>query len=132
MADQPLPLHRTLVIKRRVPSQNQFQYRQWKAYFKEKEAWYLLIRAQLAPRIAVAEPVRLRLVSHRNRVIDYANLVGGAKPIPDVLKMLGYLKDDSPRWFFCEYFQMPCARADERTELTMLPWSGESGEDAGV
>ena len=88
------------------------------------------MRAQLPPRIPVAEPVRLVLRSYRGRLVDYANLVGGAKMIPDILTRLGYIRDDSPRWFYCEYVQFQVAAAEQRTELEFLPWSGvnEEGE----
>jgi hypothetical protein len=113
-----------------MPSQNQLQYRHWRAYTAERDAWWLLIRSQLPPRAApVDHPVRIRLHSFRTRLVDYANLVGGAKPIPDVLIRLGYLKDDSPRWFACDYFQTVVPKADERTELAFLPWSAGDLEE---
>ena len=115
---------KTLVIRRKVPSQNQSQYRHWSLYMKEKELWFALIRAQLPPRQPIQEPVRLCLRSYRVRLMDYANLVGGAKPIPDALVRLGHLKDDSPRWFHCDYFQFQVPKEDERTELEFLAWSG--------
>lgn len=118
-----------MVLPRRIPSQNQFQYRHWKAYMVEKEAWYVLLRAHLVPRRPVDEPVRIALRSYRNRLVDYANLVGGAKPIPDALIRLGWIKDDAPRWFHCDYSQFQVPKAQERTELEFLPWSGIEVED---
>lgn len=115
---------RLVVIRRRVPSQNASQYTHWSVYTKERDAWFILLRAQLPPRDPPDQPVRMLLRSYRNRLIDFANLVGGAKPIPDSLVRLGYLKDDSPRWFSCEYQQIQVAKADERTELEFIPWSG--------
>jgi hypothetical protein len=118
-----------ILIHRRLPSQNASQYAHWSVYTKERDAWYLLMRAQLPPRQPPQQPVRIILRSYRQRLIDYANLVGGAKPIPDILIRLGYLKDDSPRWFACDYFQCCVARAQERTELLFIPWSGLTEED---
>src|SRR5262245_4923834 len=92
---------RLIVIRRRVPSQNASQYAHWRAYTKERDAWFILLRAQLPPRQSPTHPIRVQLRSYRSREIDYANFVGGAKPIPDCLQRLGYLKDDSPRWFHC-------------------------------
>lgn len=119
---------RLVVVRRRVPSQNASQYAHWSAYTKERDAWFVLLRAQLPPRVPPDQPVRLVLRSYRTRLVDYANLVGGAKPIPDSLIRLGYLKDDSPRWFFCEYQQFQVAKAEERTELEFIPWSGVADE----
>ena len=117
-----------IVIKRRVPSQNLSQYRHWRTYTQERDAWFVLLRAKLPPRQAVDEPMRIVLHSYRSRLVDFANLVGGAKPIPDSLVRLGYLKDDSPRWFTCDYFQTQVAKAEERTEIEFIPWSGRSGD----
>jgi hypothetical protein len=115
---------RLIVVRRRVPSQNNSQYSHWSTYARERDTWFMLLRAQLPPREPPDEPVRLILRSFRTRLVDYANLVGGAKPIPDSLIRLGYLKDDSPRWFYCEYFQSTVAKSEERTELEFIPWAG--------
>ncbi len=122
-----------IIIRRRVPSQNQAQYRHWSTYTRERDAWFLLLRSQLAPRDPPTEPVRLIIHSYRVRLVDFANLVGGAKAIPDCLVRLGYIKDDSPRWFSCDYFQTQVPRGDERTEISFKPWSATSddGEDLG-
>ena len=120
---EPAAERRLIVVHRRVPSQNASMYRHWSAYTKERDAWFVLLRAQLPPRAAVAAPVRLAIRSFRARLVDFANLVGGAKPIPDCLIRLGYLKDDHPHWFACEYQQHQVAKPDERTEIEFLPWT---------
>ncbi len=117
-----------IVVPRRVPSQNASMYRHWSAYTKERDAWFILLRSQLPPREPPAEPVRIVLHSYRVRLVDYANLVGGAKPIPDSLIRLGYLKDDSPRWFACDYFQSQVPKGTERTEIEFIPWSANLGD----
>lgn len=119
---------RTVTIHRRIPSQNHTQYRHWSAYTRERDAWFALLRAQLLPRPPVEQPVRMVIHSFRWRLIDHANLVGGAKAIPDCLVRLGYLRDDAPRWFACDYLQTQVPRADERTELTFLAWSADGQE----
>jgi hypothetical protein len=121
----PPPYGRLVTLRRRVPSQNQTQYGHWRAYAKERDLWYLLLRAVLPPRLPPEVPVRLALRSYRTRLVDFANLVGGAKPIPDGLVRLGYLKDDSPRWFHCDYCQLQVPKSEERTELEFLSWSAE-------
>ena len=73
-------------------------------------------------------PVRLAIRSYRTRQLDYANLVGGAKPIPDSLIGLGYLVDDGPKWFRCSYEQFVVGKNDERTEVEFLPWDGLLGD----
>lgn len=106
-----------VVVRRRIPSQNAAHYRHWSVYAKERDAWFVLLRAQLPPRRPVSVPVRLAIRSYRSRLIDYANLVGGAKMIPDCLVRLGWLRDDSPRWLHGTYDQVQVPRAEERTEL---------------
>ncbi len=119
MDAQTLP--RAIVIRRRVPSQNASMYRHWSAYTAERDAWFVLLRCQLPPRRAPPEvAVRMAIRSYRQRLVDFANLVGGAKPIPDCLIRLGYLKDDSPKWFNCEYLQLQVKKSEERTEIEFL------------
>ena len=111
-----------VVIHRRVPSQNRNQYRHWSHYAKERDAWFVLLRAQLSPRQAVSEVVRIAIRSYRLRLVDFGNLVGGAKIIPDCLQRLGYIVDDSPKWFHCDYQQFQVPRAEERTEIEFLSY----------
>ena len=111
----------SVAINRRVPSQNQFHYMHWSAYKKERDAWALLLRAQIPQRPSVVIPVQLTIASFRTRLCDYANLVGGAKPIPDCLIQLGWLKDDHPDWMTCTYTQEQVTAAQERTEITWEP-----------
>ena len=111
---------RLIVIRRKVPSQNDSMYRHWRAYTAERDAWFVLLRAHLPPRQPVETPVRLAIRAYRTRLMDYANLVGGAKPIPDCLIRLGYLKDDSPKWFNCTYEQIQVKQPDVRTEIEFL------------
>lgn len=110
-------MSRVIVIKRRVPSQNRSQYQHWSTYTRERNAWFALLRQQLMPREPVAVPVRLAIRSYRTRLCDYANFVGGAKPIPDCLIRLGYIKDDNPKWFHCSYEQFQVGKTEERTEI---------------
>ena len=110
-----------VVVRRRVPSQNSTQYRHWRAYAKERDMWFLLLRQALVPRAREQRKVSLVIRSYRTRLCDAANLVGGAKPIPDALIRLGYLYDDSPRWMQCSYEQHQVPAAEERTEIEFVP-----------
>ena len=58
--------------------------------------WFVLLRAQLPPQAREKMKVHLCIRSYRTRLIDFGNLVGGAKIIPDCLQKLGYIFDDSP------------------------------------
>jgi len=115
------PAPSVIVIPRRIPSQNRSQYRHWSAYTRERDAWYVLLRQQLPPRPPPDAPVCMEIRSFRTRLVDFANLVGGAKMIPDCLFRLGWIRDDSPRWFHCDYRQIQVPKAEERTELEFIP-----------
>jgi hypothetical protein len=52
----------------------------------------------------------VRLYSGREREFDYANLVGGMKPVVDAMKNVGLIVDDSTRWIEDHYRQ---ERAEE-------------------
>jgi hypothetical protein len=108
-------------IARDVPSQNKTTYAHWTVYHAEKQTWAKLIRAQLPHVTPPDRLIKCRITSFRGRLLDFGNLVGGAKPIPDALVHLGYLRDDSPRWFACEclQFQVPKAERGTLIEIDM-------------
>lgn len=116
---------KSITINRRIPSQNATSNRRGIgaqfAYKKERDAWFALLCSRLIPRGSIPEAkVSIRITSYRNRLLDYGNLVGGAKIIPDCLKRLNYIKDDAPKWFDCDYQQRQVAIADERTVIEWL------------
>ena len=109
---------RIVVINLVIASVNDWMYGHWRAYTKVRDTWMVYIRQQMRQQEPPSHPVSMILTSYRGRVIDYGNLVGGAKPIPDCLKRLGYIKDDSPAWFNCEYKQFKTPKA--RQHCTIL------------
>jgi hypothetical protein len=108
-------------ILRAVPSQNATTYAHWSKYARERDTWMALLRAQLTPRNPPTVKMRMRIHTYRKRKLDYGNLVGGAKPIPDCLVRLGYLKDDSPDWMECAYAQTVVPKGEERTDIEIWP-----------
>lgn len=118
----------TIRINRRLPSQNLWNNKRGivgsLVYKKERDAWYSEIMAALSKlgpmrKDRPGHKVYARIVSYRSVLLDYGNLVGGAKPIPDCLRDLGWIKDDSPAWFECEYVQHKCPRKDEVTIIVV-------------
>ncbi len=109
-------------INRRLPSVNEHMWRSRWVYVEERNTWYTLIRVALVP-LSPPEtrPMRLSIVSHRVRLLDVGNLYGGSKMIPDGLKRLGYLVDDSPKWCDLTVTQVQCAKKDEHTTIEMEP-----------
>jgi len=59
-----------------------------------------------------------RLIGTRGRLMDYDNLVGGAKPLVDALKALGMVRDDSPSWIKVDYQQTKHNKHATRVEIT--------------
>lgn len=105
-----------VIIPIKILSQNATQYSHWKKYYEYKRMWEVALRAKLgSARRPPPDFARCTIESLRSRTMDHANLVGGAKPIPDILQKLGYIADDSPEHFHCEYIQTKCKRSEERT-----------------
>lgn len=109
-----------IVVAREIASSNTWQWRHWSAYCTERDAWMSTLRARLIPRQPPVGKVRLRITSRRGRLIDLANLVAGAKPIPDCLKRLGYIRDDAPKWFECDYQQCNAPKGLRGTAIEWL------------
>lgn len=114
------PRGHSIRLARRIPSQNQNQYRHWSHYRVERDLWFVLLRQHLPPKTPPTGKVRVLIQSFRSRLVDFANLVGGAKPIPDCLKRLGWIHDDSPDFFDCTYEQFKVPKSEERTEIHIL------------
>jgi len=114
----------TITIKRLLPSQNLWVNKRGMmgslVYKRERDVWYCLLRAALRPKVAPEHLVRVRIISFRSQLLDFGNLVGGAKAIPDGLTILGYLKDDKPKWFHCDYEQRKCPRASVCTIIHLI------------
>jgi hypothetical protein len=110
----------SLRIPLETPSVNAWHGAHWRRYRLHFDRWFVQLRARLTPRAAPPDClIRGRIITYRGRLLDYANLVGGCKPIPDVLKRLGYLKDDSPKWWDAVYAEH-LAPPEERHTLIQL------------
>ena len=84
-------------------------------------AWQTARRPTKAPK---GVHVHLELRSFRHGTLDDDNLRGGCKGLIDALKRLGFITDDSPRYFTASYSQA-VQRKNKRTEL-VLTWETES------
>jgi hypothetical protein len=118
------PISVRIVIRRRTVSQNAFNNRRGfegrMAYKNDRQDWMAHLRAQLRPREKPDHKVSLTITSYRNRLLDYGNLVGGCKAIPDCLIQLGYMHDDAPKWLDSTYRQHQVPRAQERTVIEVF------------
>ena len=82
-----------------VRSRNEFNGHHYRKYSQYRKRWGLAIRKLLVPAPKKATiPKVLTVISYRPRLLDEDNLMGGVKPIPDTMKSLGYIVDDTPQW----------------------------------
>lgn len=99
---------------RDVLSQNGTAYAHWTVYAKDKKSWGAHLTPALASmggRYWTSQWRLTRYYSGRHREMDFANLVGGFKPLPDILQANQVIWEDNPRHFKCEY--APQVRGDE-------------------
>lgn len=125
----PLPL--VFRFNRSPLSQNKTTYAHWKVYAKDKSNWQ-----QLMTEILPYDGLHLqtscwsitRVYTHPAKEFDYANLVGGCKPLIDLLITGGLILDDSPSHFKCTYSQ---ERGDATyTLLTLVSGVASHGSTA--
>jgi hypothetical protein len=115
-----LPL--SFVFDRSVLSQNRTTYSNWRVHSRDKHDW--LRRVQVAAGYLSGQCLAYsvwqleRQYAGRHRLMDHANVVGGAKALIDCLVDLRIIRDDSPTHFTCSYLQNRAART--QTILTLL------------
>jgi hypothetical protein len=78
-----------------IKSLNYFMYKKWFVYEGYKGEWFekierLIGRCQYIP----VGKITLEITGFVKRLQDFENFAGGAKPIPDALKKLGWIIDD--------------------------------------
>ncbi len=78
------------------------------SYSKERDAWCLHFRCErlrwsIPPAIGKRRAYFTRLITGRQQVMDYGNLVGGFKVIVDAMVIEKLLSDDSPE-FLADYY----------------------------
>jgi hypothetical protein len=96
----------TVFVPHKIRSQNEFQYAHWRKYKAYADSWKSAMSRLLGRRKDREGEFRLvKITSIRKRMLDMGNLIGGAKPIPDALVLLGWLHDDAPKWCEIKYEQ---------------------------
>ncbi|MCB2188619.1 MAG: hypothetical protein KQJ78_19535 [Deltaproteobacteria bacterium] len=71
------------------------------------------------------EPRGVSITVRRRRILDHDNLVGGCKPLVDVLVTLGLLFDDSPAWLVggkVKYEQHLARRGEPTGTAIQIEW----------
>lgn len=116
-----IELPATFCFARTVMSQNRTTYSHWTVHSRDHKDWRKRVshalRTLRGARFAWSLWLIERVYGPRNREFDFANLVGGAKPLVDSLIDLDVIEDDSPAHFECAYDQF---RGEENmTRLTL-------------
>lgn len=111
-------------FERLVVSQNQSTYSHWSRYRKDKKDWVgrvgVRCRALKGVRLSWSSWLIERIYAHPNKEMDYANFVGGCKPLVDSLIEHNIIEDDNPRNFDCDYKQI--RGSVSCTRLTLLEY----------
>lgn len=107
--------HLRVTIDGVTPSLNKYLGMHWQARRKLRPQYAWAVRVamleagwaeqcdlypELAPRM------RVQITSHRKALLEYDNLVGGAKPLVDALRDVHLIRDDSEEWADIEYLQV--------------------------
>lgn len=126
----PPPVPVTFRLNRLISSQNKTTYSHWTVHHRDKRAWKKVIAVQLASLRGLYLPYSEwhieRVYAHPKREMDFANLVGGAKPLIDCLSEEGIIVDDAPRYFTCTYKQR--RGESNHTELTLVGYTHETND----
>lgn len=116
--------------RKTITSQNTRDRMHWSQRAREAREWTILVRGALA---LMGERSSLYGASTRDRrhvtiksirprrIMDVANLVGGAKPVPDALTKCGLIYDDSDEYVSIEYHQDTLRGRDPHTIITITP-----------
>jgi hypothetical protein len=94
---------------RLIHSQNISTYAHWSVPKKDKDDWQRRVNLAFRDYRGVLLPwssweIR-RIYAHPNRRMDYANMVGGCKPLIDALIDCHIIVDDADKYFECSYEQ---------------------------
>lgn len=110
-------------IKKLIVSQNKRDRSHWAKHYRDKRDWgYALLLALRCKLIPPNRQVHVKITCYRPRLLDDANMVGGAKGLVDAIVDMGIAKDDSREWIKVEYEQVKVPKAEQRTEIE---WSHE-------
>jgi hypothetical protein len=103
----------TLTLLKPIESQNKRDKMHWAQKAKDRQDWtsrmialvYLSNTQEWLLNVKQKEKRFVKVVSYRKRLLDYGNLVGGAKGMIDALKHARLIYDDCPQWIKVEYVQ---------------------------
>lgn len=97
-----------VTIKKKIESGNRLLRAHW-AVRKNLKKDYLQELATVLPKSLPSFMTlhrRLRIISHRKRLLDKDNLYAGAKPLIDALKEMKWIYDDAPQYLALTVLQV--------------------------
>ena len=108
-------------VPMKIESANTFVWANWRKYHGYKKKWakamgFLVGKKQKKE----TKRVTLEIISLRGRLLDRENLIAGSKPIPDILKSLGWIVDDSEKWICIRYIQKLEKNKQERGTIVRI------------
>jgi hypothetical protein len=110
-----------ITINREIQSGNDLAYRHWRVRHKDKEAWLLLLRAQLRTNKCVpACRKAVTITAYRKRMLDDDNLVAGCKHLRDSLITVGLIRDDNATWSTFTYLQDVASKSPTGKPCTQI------------
>lgn len=101
------------------PSQNDFHGRHWASYRKKfyKRWEWNLIAVGYGKNCGGLRPIDfIHVRKNSHGFYDLANFIGGLKPIVDIIKKRGWMKDDKPKYFLGGYYQMTLRETSMKEE----------------
>ena len=108
-----------LEIKKKIKSNNVMLRSHWSVKRTDRKEYALLVRSQMKlKKIKYIQPgskCTIMIISYRKRLLDFDNLVGGAKTLVDALVEECLIHDDSP-----EYVNLIYEQYKAKQESTMV------------
>ncbi len=104
-----------------TPTGNMIKRMHPQLYKRLRDTFTLLVKSEslTVRRCEKGERRRIVITRYGARVLDYDNLVGGAKPLVDAIRRSELIEDDRPACVDLEYNQNKCPKKDERTVITI-------------
>lgn len=100
-------MNETITISARVFSRNIINKQHWSQTRNQMKEYCLLVRNQMKlnkiEKVGLIAICKVHIEIGTKRVMDYDNMIGGAKQLTDSLWREGFMGDDSPKYTDLSY-----------------------------
>ena len=112
----------TIEIPMATVSLNALQRMHFRARGRLQDQYCTIIRLTTSSlhRVKTKQFRQVWIERHGPRLLDYDNLVGGAKPLVDALQRCGLVWDDSPRYCRVTYSQRVVGKGRTKTLVSVI------------